>query len=68
MSEKSINSVVSTLALSFLIGSSSFLLTTRKLIKSQMGLNLGQIGPWTVELAALECLENPHRLIMGEML
>ena len=29
---------------------------------------LDQIRPWTAELAALECLENPHRLIMGEIL
>ena len=50
------NSVVTTPAPSFLIGS------------SPMGSKFGQIGPWTVELAALERLENPHRLIMGEML
>ena len=27
-------------------------------------LNFSLIGPPTVELAALECLKNPHRLIM----
>ena len=53
------NSAVATLAPSFLIGSSSFLLTTRKPIKSQMGLKLGQIGPWSVDLVALEHLEIP---------
>ena len=62
------NSVVTTLVPSFLIGSCSFLLTTRKPVKSRMGSTFGQIGPWTVELAALEHLENLHRLIMGEML
>ena len=52
----------------FFIGSSSFLQVTRIHIKSRMGSKLGQIGPWTEELAALERLENTHRLIMGEML
>ena len=33
-----------------------------------MGLKFSQIRPWTAELAALEHLKNPHRLIMGEML
>ena len=56
------------LAPSFLIGSSSFLQTTRTPIKSWMGSKFGQIGPWAVMLAALERLENPHRLIMGEIL
>ena len=54
-SEKSMNNDVTTLAPSFLIGSSS----------SRMGLKFVQIGPWTVELAALERLENHHRLIIG---
>ena len=61
------NNVVTTLVPSFLIGSSSFLQATRTLIKSQMGSKFDQIGPRTVELAVLECLENPLRLIMGEM-
>ena len=51
------NYVVNTLAPSFLIGSSSFLQATRTLIKSGMGLKLGQIGLWTYELASLECLK-----------
>ena len=65
------NSVVTILAPSFLIGSSSFLLKTRKpikVIKYWMASKFGQFVTWTVELAALERLENPHRLIMGEML
>ena len=68
MSEKSTNNVVTTLAPSFLIGSSSFLQATRTLIKSQMGLKFGRIRLGTYELPALERLKNPHKLIMGEML
>ena len=49
--------VVNTLAPSFLIGSSSYLQVTRTTIISRKSLNLGQIRPWTAELAALERLE-----------
>ena len=59
---------MTTLAPSFLIGSSSFLQVTRPTIKALMGSKFGQIGPATVELAALEHLKNPYRLIMGELL
>ena len=48
------NNVVTTLAPSFLIGSSAFLQATRKPIISQMGSKFGKIGPGTNELAALE--------------
>ena len=68
VSEKSMNNVVTTLGPSFLIGSSSFLQVTRTTIKSVMGSKFGQIIPLTVELAALERLGNPHRLIMGDLL
>ena len=51
------NSVVTTLAPSFLIGSPSFLQATRTPIKSRMGLKLGSIGLGTYELAALERLK-----------
>ena len=51
------NNVVTTLAPSFLIGSSSFLQVIGTTIKSRMGLKFSQIGPWTVELTALELLE-----------
>ena len=61
------NNVVTTLAPSF-IGSSIFLQVIRTPIKSRIGSIFGQIRPWTVEIAALEHLENPHRLIMGEAL
>ena len=59
---------MTTLAPSFLICSSLFLQLTRKTIKSRMGSKFGRIRPGTYELAALERLENPHRLIMGEIL
>ena len=51
------NNVVTTLAPSFLIGSSSFWQATRKLIISRMGLKFSRIQPWTYELPALERLE-----------
>ena len=51
------NSVVTTLAPSFLIGSSSFLQAKRTSIKSRMGSKLGSIGRRTYELFALERLE-----------
>ena len=51
------NNVVTTLAPSFLIGSSSFLQATRKLIISRMGSKFGRIRAGTYELAALERLE-----------
>ena len=54
-SEKLLYNVVSTLAPSFLIGSSSYLQVTRTSMTSRT--KFGQIGPRTVELAALERLE-----------
>ena len=51
------NKVVTTLAPSFLIGSSSILQATSKSIISRIGLKFGQIRPGTYELAALERLE-----------
>ena len=59
---------MTTLTPLFLIGSSLFLQVTRTTIKSLMGSKLGSIRRWTYELAALERLKNPHRLIMGEKL
>ena len=59
---------MNTRAPSFLIGSSSYLQVTRTFITSRMSSKFGQIGPRTAELAALERLKNPHRLIMGEIL
>ena len=51
------NSVVTTLAPSFLIGSPSFLQATRTPIKSGMGSKLGSIRRRTYALVALERLE-----------
>ena len=49
--------LASTLALSLLIGSSSFLQVTRKTTKVWMSSNFGRIPPLTSELAALERLK-----------
>ena len=59
---------MNTLAPSFLIRSSSYLQVTRTTIISRTSSNLGQIQPRTAELAAIERLKNPDRLIMGEIL
>ena len=48
---------MTTLAPSFLIGSSLFLQVTRITIKSRMGSKFGRIRPGTYELAALERLQ-----------
>ena len=52
------NSVVTTLVPSFLIGSSSFLQATRTPIKSWIGSKLGRIRSGAYELPALERLKN----------
>ena len=51
------NNVVTTLASSFVIGSSIFLQAKRKFIISRMGSKFGKIGLGTYELAAFEGLE-----------
>ena len=56
-SEKLLYNVVTTLAPSFLIGSSSYLQVKRTSITSRTSSKFGQIGPRTAELAALERLE-----------
>ena len=50
--------VVTTLVLSILNGSSSFLQVTRSAIKAWVGLNFSKIPSLTSELAALEGLKN----------
>ena len=45
---------------SFLMGSSSFLQSTRTAIRSRMSSDLDQIRPLTGELSALECLKNQY--------
>ena len=62
-SEKSNIKLVSTLAPSFLIGSSSFLQVTRTTIKAWMSSNFGRIPPQTSELAALERLKKRHIIL-----
>ena len=59
------NNVVTTLAPSFLIGSSSFLQATRKPIISGMGSKLSRIRPGTYESPALECLEKSLQTYNG---
>ena len=49
---------VSTFSRLLLIRSSLYLQVMRKCIKSRTSSNFGQIGPLTMELAALECLKN----------
>ena len=51
------NNVVSTLVLSFLDGSSSFLQVSRTPIKALMSLIFGHTRPPTIELGVLECLK-----------
>ena len=51
------NNVVTTLAPSFLNGSSSFLQATSEPIISRMGSKFSRIRPGTYELPALEHLE-----------
>ena len=59
------NNVVTTLAPSFLIGSSSFLQATSKLKISRMGSKFSRIGPGTYELPALERLEKSPKTYNG---
>ena len=59
---------MTTLVLSILNGSSSFLHTIRTTIKAWMSLNFDKIPSLTSELAVLERQKNPHILIMGGML
>ena len=50
----------------FLIRFFLYLQVTRTCIKSWRSLTFGQIGPLTMELAALERLNISHRLIIGK--
>ena len=49
---------MTTLVLSILNGSSSFLQTRRTTIKVRMSLNFGKIPKLALELSTLECLKN----------
>ena len=55
---------VSTFSRLLLIEPFLYLQVTRTCIKSRTSSNFGQIGPLTMELAALELLKNSHRLII----
>ena len=57
---------VSTFSRLFWIWSFLYLQVTRSCIKSWMSSNFSQIGPLTMELAALELLKISHRLTMGK--
>ena len=57
--------LVSTLAPSFLIRSSSFLQVMRTTIKAWMSSNLGKILSLTSELVALECLKKCHIILLA---
>ena len=66
--KKLMNSVVTTLAHSFLIGSTSFLQATSKPIISRMGLNIAGFDQGLMSYLPLSVWKNPYRLIMGEIL
>ena len=53
---------------SFSTGSSSIKQAIRPPINSRMGSKFGRFRQETAEIPALVCLENLHRLIIGEML
>ena len=57
---------VATCSRLFLIRFFLYLQVTRTCIKSRRTLTFGQIGPLTMELAALERLKISHRLILGK--
>ena len=68
MSEKRSYNLVSTLAPSFLIGSSLYLQVTRTSIISRTSSNFSQIRPRTGELVALERLKKISKTYNGENL
>ena len=57
---------VSTFFWLFFIRSFSNLEVTMTCMRARTGLEFSLIGPPTAELAALERLKNPHRLITGK--
>ena len=66
--QKLMDNVVTTLAPSFLIRSSSFFQVTRKTIKTWMSLNSKYNQPQTVELTALKCRKNLNIFTIGDLL
>ena len=67
-SERLLYNVVTTLAPSFLIGSSSYMQVTRTSITSRTSSKFGKIRPMTAELAALERLEKSQYTYNGRNL
>ena len=67
MFEKSIFSVVATLAPSILIRSSSCLEVTRIAITSRMSSNFSQIRPLTAELSALDSVKNQYFCVVATL-
>ena len=59
---------MTSLVVSILNGSSSYLQISRTTLKARISLNFFKIPSPIMELAAIEHLKNPHRLIMGELL
>ena len=57
---------VSTLSLLLFIRSFLYLQVRMTRMKSQTSSNFGQIGPLTMQIAALSVKKNSHRLIMGK--
>ena len=57
---------MTTLGLSFLVGSSLFLQVTRTSITPRMFSKFGKVGPRAVELAALERLEKSPKTYNGK--
>ena len=66
--KKIMNNIVTTLAPSFIIGSSSFFQTTRKPIISGMSSRFTGSDKGLMSYLHLSVWKNPHRLIMEEML
>ena len=57
---------VSTFSRLFFIQCFSYLQVTKTCMRARTSSNFSLIGPPTEELAALDRLKNPHRLIMGK--
>ena len=61
-----IEKMVSPLPSTVIIRSFSYLQVMMTCMRAQTSLSFGLLEPLTAELAALEHLKNPHRLIMGK--
>ena len=59
---------MSTFSRLFIIRSFSYLQVMMTCMRARPSSNFGLLEPLAAELAALERLKNPHRLIMGKMM